>query len=320
MIETPPFFIVGSSRSGTTLLRLMISGHSRIHIPPETWFILPLVHRFSLREPLSRVDANEVVRIAVTHFRWADLGIDGAELQRAADAIARPRLRDLIDIVYDKLLAKAGKQRIGDKTPLYIGIVPELAVLYPEARFIHLIRDGRDVAISFIEANFSERCYDGEKFEWIAAIRSGQAYRNSPHAKRIMEMRYDDLVRQPESTIREICDFLGEQFEPRMLEYRERQDFVPIRGRQIHANLARPISDESIGAWRRKLSGFQCFSMEACMGRELTGLGYPLRFGAAAWRPLLVIWGAVLRSLSPLLDRAIPSLQRRGLLPKPLYF
>ncbi len=315
-----PFFIVGSSRSGTTLLRLIISGHSRIAIPPETWFILPLTAQFSLREPLSAADAQRAVRLVVTHPRWPDFGLDAEQFARDAFSRVGLRLRDLIDLVYAGMLKNTGKQRIGDKTPPYIRIVPELAALYPHAKFIHLIRDGRDVAISFIDARFKGRCYHGARFEWTAAVRKGLEHRNSGLATRMLEIRYEDLVRGPEATIRRICDFLGEAFEPQMLEYREHRNLVPARGQRIHTKLGKPISEDAAGVWQHRLSTWQCFFMELCLRSELKRLGYPLRFGAPPFLPLLAASGALLRGASPILDRAIPFLQRRNLLPKPIYF
>lgn len=319
-LDNTPFFIVGASRSGTTLLRLIMAGHSRIHIPPETWFLEPLVQQLLLTEPLSPADVRKAVDIITSHYRWPDMEIATDDFTQHAMALASPKLADIVNLVYQRQLETEGKNRFGDKTPQYIGIVPELAALYPGAKFIHLIRDGRDVAISFIDADFEGRCYDGERFQWIWAIHKGLAYRNSPHARDILEVRYEDLVSNPESTVRGICEFLGETFEPAMLQFHDRREMVPARGRHIHSKLEKPLSNDATAVWRKKLSGLECFAMEACIGGDLKRLNYPLRFGSTAWRPFLAISAAVLCGLSLFLDRAIPSLQRRGYLSKKLYF
>ncbi len=315
-----PFFIIGSSRSGTTLLRLILCGHSRIHIPPETWFILPLVQELPLDAPLSPEEVREAVKIITSHFRWQDMGMHADELVNRALRLVQPHLSDIIGLVYHHQLANVGKKRFGDKTPLYVKIVPQLMVLYPEARFIHLIRDGRDVAISFIDAKFEGRCYDDDRFEWIDAIRRQFRYRMCSFNDRILEVRYEELVRNSEATVRGICEFLGENFEPSMLEFRERRSMVPERGHHLHKALEKPIALDAIGVWRQRLSWPECFAMEACIYKELENLGYALRFSGWAWRPWLKFAGLVLRALSPMLDRAIPYLQRRNYIGERLYF
>jgi hypothetical protein len=319
MPSSDPFFIVGCGRSGTTLLRLILSGHSRIHILPETWFVEPLVRQLPLTEPLTHAQVQSAIAIVTGHYRWPDFDIAAEEFKTWAMALDAPRLVDLINLVYRHHLEKSGKARFGDKTPPYIQIVPELAVLYPNAKFIHLIRDGRDVAISFVEADFEDRCYDGERFEWLRAIHKGLVYRDLPLASRLLEVRYEDLVLNLESTIRRICNFLDETFEPAMLDRRLNVNMVPERERHIHTKLDRPVSSEAVAAWEKKLSATECFIMEACLRKELTTLGYRLRFGGAQWRPLLVISAFFLNGMAPLLDRAIPYLQRRNYLSKKVY-
>jgi Sulfotransferase family len=314
MQTNSPFFIVGSSRSGTTLLRLLLCGHSRLHIPPETWFIAPLVARFPLTGTFDTQQTRQVVEVMLAHPRWPDLDIPAEDLRAWAAALPAPTLADLIGLPYRHHLARAGKPRFGDKTPPYIAIVPQLATLYPSARFIHLIRDGRDVAVSFIDAGFHGRAYHGARFEWTRAVRLGEAWRRVMLADRFIEVRYEDLVRDPEAALRRICACLGEAFEPAMLDWRARIALVPAKERRIHAKLARPIDGAAAQTWRQRLSGPECFLMEAALRHDLRRLGYQLRFAGAAWRPALAATGLLLRATAPLLDRAIPALQRRGLL------
>lgn len=316
MSDNSRFFIVGSGRSGSTLLRLLLMSHSRIHIPPETWFIIPLVERLPLHKPLSGAQVQQAVEIITSDYRWPDMGIAAADLKNWAAALGTPMLRDIIDLVYGDLLRCSGKARLGDKTPPYIAIVPELASLYPDAKFIHLVRDGRDVALSFAELGYGGCYYDGDRFEWIAAMKKARSWRSKEYAGRILEVRYEELVAQPQSVLREICSFLGETFEAQMIERPAQIDAVPDRERHIHAKLGQPISRDGVAVWRRKLSAMQCFCMESCLRRYLVEFGYEIRFARTTWRPLLIVAGLVLRCASPLLDRAVPYLRRRDLLPK----
>src|ERR1700733_3449644 len=266
MLAQAPFFVVGAGRSGTTLLRLILAGHSRLHIPPETWFLRPLVQHFPLTGALTQPQLERAIETMVRHERWPDMGLAASDLRRRAAALLQPGLVDVIDVVYRHLLDSSGKLRLGDKTPHYFAIVPELAALYPEAKFVYLVRDGRDVAISWIDAGW-ERYYEAG-FEWPAAMahlqRDCVAY-----AGRVLAVHYEDLVRQPAEIARRICTFLGESYEPAMLDWQDRTDLVASRDRHLHARLEQPLSENAIGVWRHRLSALECFAMEACLHQEL---------------------------------------------------
>lgn len=319
MSTETPFFIVGSGRSGTTLLRMILCSHSRLHIPSETHFIQSLVARFPLDTPLSPEQVADVVAVILADPRWKYMAMPAEAFRAAAMALPAPKLADVIEPIYRHQLAQAGKARFGDKTPDYIDIIPQLAVLYPGAKFIHLIRDGRDVAMSMIEIGWGH-AYHGGRFEWTRAVRRGMAYRDTPYTEQILEVRYEDLVRDVEGTMRRVCAFIGESFEPGMLDWRDKVDpLMPAEWRHIHRKLAQPLSADAIAVWQRKLSAPECFLIEASLHRDLERLGYGLRFAGPLWRPLLVGSGALLRVLAPLLNRLMPYLQRRNYLPRAIY-
>lgn len=319
MAESAPFFIVGAGRSGTTLLRLILTGHSRLYIPPETWFLRDLVREFPLQGALAQPQIERAVAAMVHHERWADLDVPADAVRARVAALMASgamTLRDLVDVVYRHLAQTAGKPRIGDKTPHYFAIVRQLAALYPAARFVHLLRDGHDVAMSWIDAGW-QRYYE-PGFEWPAAVRC-LARDCLALPERVLAVRYEDLVRQPEATTRQICAFLGEAFEPGMLDWPQRAAMVASRDRHLHARLPQPLAESAIGVWRARLSGGACFAMEACLHRELRVAGYDMRFKSAVWRPLFAMVACLLRQAGPLLHRAIPWLQRRGWLPDTCY-
>jgi hypothetical protein len=224
-----PFFIVGAGRSGTTLLRLILAGHSRLHVCPETWFIADLVARLPLRRPLAEHEVADAIEIITSHYRWPDLGLAPQDLRAALEPAVLPTLRTVVDAVYSCLARQAGKPRLGDKTPTYVRILPALAALYPEAQFIHVLRDGRDVAISYIDAGWPQRCYEGSQFEWIAAVRAARRFARTAPAGTWCEVRYEDLATESEAAIRRICAFLGEKFEPAMMNFSDRTVLVPDR-------------------------------------------------------------------------------------------
>ena len=137
--------------------------------------------------------------------------------------------------------------------------------------------------------------------------------------RQILDIRYEDLLTEPETTIRKLCAFLDEEFEPAMLDVSPRTDRVPERERVIHQKLTAPLSTDAIGRWRTTLSSFECFIMEACLQKNLRNWGYPLRFSSLAWRPVLVVAGWMLLGIGPLLAKGIPYLQRRQYLSKSIH-
>jgi Sulfotransferase family len=316
-VDKPPFFIVGAGRSGTTLLRLILAGHSRLHIPPETWFIRDLVSELPLSGALTHDQIQRCVEIMTGNYRWPDMGIAADDLRRWVIDLENPALRDVINLVYLRHLQRSGKHRFGDKTPHYIHIVPQLAALYPGAKFIHLIRDGRDVAISQIDLGW-DSYYERNKFDWSLAMESRRGYLKSPCANCILEIRYEDLIRNTSATIEQICAFLDEPFEPAMLEWHHLTALVPSRERHIHRRLEQPMSNEKVGGWQHRLSALECFAVESCLHRDLTQLGYQLRFSGAAWQPLLGATGAVLQAMAPWLRSGVRKLKKRHLLPQAL--
>ncbi len=298
-----PFFIVGCGRSGTTLLRMILSGHSRIAIPPETWFFLDLVKALPLEARLTEAELEQAIDIVTSHYRWPDMNMSDAELRKRAATFDKPRLREFVEIIYQHHVTRENKRRWGDKTPPYIHIVPELSNLYPEAKFIHLIRDGRDVAKSFFDLKWQGPRLYKNTTEWKESIDCIDRYAGGSLRSRLLEVRYEELVIQTERTTRVICNFLEESFEPQMLDWRQVvSEHVPGRESAIHKKLLRKPKASDVGRWRHELSNRQIFIVESFLGSRLSAHGYDVKFRSPLWKPLLLLsrWGC--RLISPAAD------------------
>ncbi|MHB1952768.1 MAG: sulfotransferase family protein [Sulfobacillus sp.] len=315
--ETPgaPFFIVGSGRSGSTLLRMMLSAHSRLCIPPETWYILPLVEQFSLTEPLTPTDVSAALHTITSHYRWPDLGIDKLTLALWVEQLPAPRLSDILSTIYDAVARNEHKVRWGDKTPPYIKIVPELLVLYPRAKFIHLVRDGRDVVKSFRNTGWYGPLLHKNVSEWRWAIRCYEAHVRAGLAKQILPVHYEDLVRDTKSTLHRICTFLGETYEEGMMDYIDgAEKKIPGREKMAHPKLSRKPDETDIGRWRHEMSKWELFMTESHIGRELDKTGYPRFFKSKLWRPLsagIRVWSLIGIPIWLLIRRGLGFVGRR---------
>lgn len=295
-----PFFIVGASRSGTTLLRMMLTSHSRLSIPPETWYLIPLRDELPHDRPLQAQEIDRAVAIMTGHRFWAGLKLDVIEFRRRVAALQAPFLRDVVEVVYGWYLEKEGKARWGDKTPIYVSVVPELAQMFPDARFIHLIRDGRDVGKSsqghrwrgpFLHANLDE---------WIKTVDYDASWTAPELRARILRVHYEQLVLEPEVTLRELCRFLGEEFEPQMLSWQDKVDErIPAREVPIHSKLKRKTESGDVCRWKREMTRWEIFSAEAFMGKHLTRVGYERAYSSPLWAPAFAATRLYCRTLLP---------------------
>ncbi|MFG0328522.1 MAG: sulfotransferase family protein [Phycisphaerales bacterium] len=296
----PPFFIVGSGRSGTTLLRLMLNRHSRLAIPPESHFIKDLDRRLGPK-PHPRAFAKNLL----AHPRFQEWELDPEVVERMLIDAAPPEPRRWYDLVFTAWADGHGKARWGDKTPPYALCLPLIHSLFPEAMVIHIIRDGRDVAASRKALGWAKSGVIAEALDWRRRVERarGDGRRLFQPRGRYHEVLYERLVERPETELAAICTFLDEPFEAAMLEYHEdAEDQIPAHRRQFHPEVNRPVQPTKIGRWRRDLSDLEVALFERFAGELLDDLGYErsgvvsrgARIRAAGWyatAPLRIVTG-----------------------------
>jgi hypothetical protein len=267
---------------------MILVSHSRIWIPPETWYLNQMRDVLDLNRPLLPQEVERVQQIMTRHYRWPDLELSADEFRSKIANMTTPFLRDIVELVYLEHLKRNGKRRWGDKTPGYIELVPQLAQLFPGAKFIHVIRDGRDVAKSFQVRRWSGRWLHQNADEWLMAMNYGERWKKSPYADAFYEVHYENLVLDQEREVRRVCEFLGEEYQPQMLSWpNDVEKQVPAREAHIHEKLGRPPSVEDVGRWKREMSVREVLISEAFMGPQLKAHGYELRFSSPIWKPLL---------------------------------
>lgn len=269
-----PFFIVGSPRSGTTLLRFMLSTNSRIYVPDETGF-LPFL-RARVERPLTRAQVQAVLdRIGRLNRFWSGMIHD---VDAFFEALPEPRLARVVDALYQMRAAEHGAVRWGDKTPLYVQYLPYLHRLFPEAQFIHVIRDGRDATLSAMEKWSRGKPYLDPYYllkNWVRNVRAGQAARSTVGIDRYLEVRYEALVTHPEATMRQTCEFLEEPFEPQMLDP-TRLAVTVGGGLDHHVEVQRPITQVHVKRWVTEMTTFEKKLADHLAGPTLAALGYSL--------------------------------------------
>jgi hypothetical protein len=288
----PAPFIVGSPRSGTTLLRMMLDAHPELTVLPETHFLPELVEACE-----NGATAEEATAVIVAHRRWGDFHLDQASLAaRMGAAGERPTASSALRAFYDLYAESQGKSRWGDKTPEYALLMTRIESLLPEARFIHVIRDGRDAALSRIRWRL-QRTGEPANVErlakrWKRWIR--RARKQGRQVTHYTEVRYEDLILDTEKTLRGLCEFLALDWDDAVLDYHanasqrleeiahelpaaaDRQSLAADQRLAKHAMTTKPPSPDRVAVWRTEMDPADRERFEESAGDLLTELGYPL--------------------------------------------
>lgn len=284
----PAPFVVGVMRSGTTLLRLMLDAHPELAVPSETRFfpaLNPLVNK-------KTATPYDVVSILESINTWPDFELEAEDLLQNMTARGINTPGAALRMFYQSYAQRFNKLRWGDKTPYYNLHMDQISLLIPEARFIHIIRDGRDVALSTKGLWFDlGKNIEEIAVNWMNRIRqTRQLAQLVPH---YIELRYEDLISAPEQTLRKICKFIHLPFSPLMLEYhhtaKDRLDEFKTRystngeilvskerRMSAFALASTPPQKSRIERWRNELTTEQILKFEAIAGPLLGELGYDL--------------------------------------------
>jgi len=282
----PAPFVVGVGRSGTTLLRLMLDAHPQLAIPAETHFVPELLER----EAECRLP-GELVDVIVEARTWHDFGLAEDSFRGAVTERGAKTAPEVLRIFYALCAEREGKSRWGDKTPGYVKRMRPIAHALGEARFVHLIRDGRDVALSRVARGMGTEKPIGDVADlWKRRISNARK-----QAKRLrgryLEVRYEDLVTEPEAQLRRIGELIELDFDPAMLSYREQAERrigelrdLPAEGERIdrdrderraaHSLATEPPTAARIEVWREDMAAADREEFEAVAGGLLRELGY----------------------------------------------
>lgn len=311
-----PIFIVGVHRSGTTLLRYMLSSSPRIYIPPESDFI----PRFFLRNPENHMDQAQVSRfldIVFDEYRFVRAW-DGGRPDAGAffDAMITATPAAFLDTLYSAYARQYGAVRWGDKTPIYTSYIDLIHRIFPGAQFIHIIRDGRDVALSMLDKWGAEELHVDIYYAariWMRRIRKARLDGARVGPELYCEVRYETLVEDPEPALRMLCDFLGEPYVASMAEsHRMAREYVPAG--HFHAPVRRPPNIRHVARWRRDMTQEDLRLFQHVAGSMLKELGYPLNaVEAMSTRERLRL--AWLAAKYELLQAGRSVLQRLGIVP-----
>ena len=284
-----PFpFVVGMNRSGTTLLRMMLDAHPDLTIPPETHFV-PALIKASKGEDATPESALEAMKSA---REWEDFEISDEEMLGALRALPALRPGPAVRAFYEIYAERQDKPRYGEKTPTYVQNMKLIQRALPEAHFVHVIRDGRDVALSVLDRTVRELTAGDIARRWRKKVLKARG--DAPALEHYLEIRYEDLILETEPTLRRVCDFCALDWHDDLLRYHERsadrlqemartlpgggrsQELTVERRLATHAMTTKPPSADRVQRWRKQMSEQQRLEFEERAGDLLAELGYPV--------------------------------------------
>ncbi len=269
-------FIGGCERSGTTMLGSYLGKHPDLLVTPESQFKLGLM-RYTAED--GAIDLEQAMAYLRSEYRFASWKISLDEL--ATQLAGKPRIsyQDLIELILDQYQDKyqPGETRYWvDHTPNNMRHGLRLNRLFPDAKFIHIVRDGRGVAYSYRQVTWGPyETYFSAK-DWVSKVGHGLALEHHLGSDKLLLTRYEDILEDPRTEISRICAFLGLDYNE--LAAGQERFSVPDHSQKQHALVGKGLKKENRGRWREGLSERDIRIFESITKDFLPCLGYDLLF------------------------------------------
>lgn len=273
-----PIFMIGTQRSGSNMLRLMLNQLPNI-VAPHPPHIL---HRFMPIMPLygnlnqdDHFDAlvDDVCRmVELNPVPW-----EGVELNRrkVAGTCRERSLMAVYGAVYQALADARGARTWLCKSMQNTMYLPKIEGYFPDAKYIYLYRDGRDVAVSFRKAVVGEKHFYHIAKEWAETQQKAIEHRERVPANRFFSISYEELTSQPEPAMQRLCNFLGAEYHPSMLDFHESDEAKrAAESSSLWGNVVKPIMADNTRKFMREASVEDITIFESVAGDILDALGY----------------------------------------------
>jgi sulfotransferase family protein len=277
----PLVFVVGAARSGTTLLQRMLDAHPLLAVVNETHWV-PRKYREQTGLTRDGMVTDALLPLLLAHRNFPKMGIDEKGLRSLLRGQPQVRYREFVTRIFDAYAAAAGKQLAGDKTPGYVRRIGQLHRRWPGARFVHIIRDPRDVCLSFLDWDIAEQVLESYgtwamdpvvtvALYWRRSVAMGREQGAMLGPGHYCEVRYEDLTAHTERELRRICAFLGLRYSEAMVRFHEgktRRDPALCSKDQWLPPTA------GLRDWRTQLARPDAERIEIVLGDLLDQLGY----------------------------------------------
>lgn len=277
--DLSPIFIVGSTRSGTTLARAVLSAHPNIAICDGLHYFPEIVPYAEKHPDLGDERTLDAFLDWLPRARHASHLLEILpllpEIRVRLRREARPTYAHYFRFAMEAYARSRGRSRPGDKTCAHIRWLDRLFGLFPAARVIHMVRDPRAVAASHLAVGWASHEVLSHAVKWCVRVDAWRAFaaRRPDLGRQLLEVRYEDLVARPRETIGQLAAFVGEAFDPRMLEHHRYAD-IRIEHQPWKLAVRDPIGKRAIGRWRTQLEPSRVALIEWIVGPRLRACGY----------------------------------------------
>lgn len=286
-----PFFILANPRSGSSLLRLICDSNENIIVPPESGFLEWWYKKYSNWEKSwvhSEYLAKFIIDLASSK-KFETWDFDSVFFESLVKKIEPSDYSELISLVYYSYAQQQNKNIClwGDKNNYFINKTDIISKIYPNAKYIHLIRDGRDVAVSYknIQKLNSKSQYKPVlpasileiANEWVENINKVNVFLESIKRSNQLVIRYEDLVMKTEEISQKISEFLDVPYDSKMLLYYEKNNKNNSEPKATldwkKKTLEKP-DESNIGKYKKELSLDECTLFEKVALKTLKNYTY----------------------------------------------
>lgn len=301
----PFFFIIGRPRSGTTLLQLFFDAHPNVQIPSECLHIAQLhYHYVGYKKWNAEIISQFIKDFSHTWmFTFDKFNLEKLEkeLNLVVEELNISTVFKIVAKNYNSIYPKQELLICGDKNPYYSQIFPYIFPLIENSKFIHLVRDPRDMHISQFNTRFVSPSITYNTIRWVKSVKILDAYAKV-FPKRIYTVRYEDLVSSPDKYLKEMCDFLEIPFAPEMLSYLDKKEeltkvaFVNDTYKtKYHLSVCEKVNTNKIGQWKTRLKPSKIKKAERIAGVWLDKFQYEKKYKTPGlWSKFSTIPGRVL--------------------------
>lgn len=298
--KIPLFFIIGRPRTGTTLLQSLLDAHPEVIIPWECQFVLNLYPAYGKINDWTAADLQHFYDDLLTQWQFSSWNIDTEDLRKnLLSCTGSYKYRDICEVVYlqyRSLFPKTQIRLIGDKNHGYTIYTERLLKIYPEARFIYILRDYRDNFDSVKRVDFEVPIVSLVVYKWKFFYKKAlEASRKHPQS--FYFLRYEDLVSAPEKYFREVSDFLGIDYNPGVFDFykmksRATETYPSEVIEKHHKSLFNPINTSRLGLWKKSMNETQVRIADQVAGKYAAMAGYERRYeDFSLWVSLLAMPG-----------------------------
>jgi hypothetical protein len=298
--QIPYFFIIGRPRTGTTLVQSLLDAHPDVQMPWECQFVLNLYPKYGKLELWNHETLQQFYSDLLRQWQFSAWNLDHDKLK--ADLLACEGIatyRDVCQVVYLNYISFFPKKEIkliGDKNHGYTIYTERLKKIYPEGKFIYLLRDYRDNYESVSRVDFELHSVSLVVYKWRYFYKKAmEASRKYPDS--FYFIRYEDLAAEPQLHFKKLSDFLGIEFLPEVFEFYKMKDKAKEKYpsdvlQKHHQSLFNPVNTSRIGRWEKSMTQRQVRIADHIAGKYADKAGYERRYkGFSVWIALQALPG-----------------------------